>query len=178
MEISSVYVKWPPLYSRPSWLTDWSITGTRGTSLIYHLIRPNSHPDVLWPLHTQTPTHTHQKIGSVVLHYFFQAVPKTKVLIILPMYTEPAEAGTHDFTCIRNGIPPTIALCVRMHTLDSHAYKLFLISRSLGVFLFCVSLIITKENPFEWSFYYPFKTSGMLQICAKLCWYSTRVEKV
>lgn len=33
----------------PFMLSDWSITGARGGSLIYHLIHPNSHPDVLWP---------------------------------------------------------------------------------------------------------------------------------
>ena len=47
----------------PFMLSDWSSTGTRGSSLIYHLIHPNSHPDVLWPLatHTHTQTHTQRR---------------------------------------------------------------------------------------------------------------------
>lgn len=48
-------------------LSDWSIAGTRGRSLIYHLIHPNSHPDVLWPLFTLSLTHTHTQTCRFII---------------------------------------------------------------------------------------------------------------
>lgn len=80
MEMSSVYqAAEQPFLSTvllPFMLSDCSITDTMGTSLIYHPIHPNSHPDVLWPY---TPTHLHTDslpAGSgpshikPIIHYF------------------------------------------------------------------------------------------------------------
>ena len=69
-------------------------------------------------------THTQQKIGSLIVHYFCQAVPVTMGLINLPAYRKPSEAGARDMSCI-NIAPSTTLLTAGI--LDLHTSTIVLV---------------------------------------------------
>ena len=97
--------------------------GTRGESLIYHPIHPNSLPDVLWPLATCTHTHAfitrvhwsfplsgyqpffgftrNKKNGSLLQHYFCQAVQVIWSLINLHMHWHQSETRAYDLRILK-----------------------------------------------------------------------------
>lgn len=82
-------------------LSDWSIAGTRGRSLIYHLIHPNSHPDVLWPLFTLSLTHIHT-YTDMQIHYLGSPVIST----LSPLPILLFNTHTHTEQKIGSLVPP------------------------------------------------------------------------
>lgn len=76
----------------PFMLSDWSITATRGASLIYHPIHPNSHPDVLWPLATHPHRHTHtHSVAPMQIHDQGAAVISTPSLLPILLVSTRAQ---------------------------------------------------------------------------------------
>lgn len=101
-------------------LSDWSITGTRGRSLIYHLIHPNSHPDVLWPLFTLSLTHIHT-YTDMQIHYLGSPVISTLSPLPILLFNTHTHTQSRklDHWCLHyfcQAVPVTMGLIIYQHT--------------------------------------------------------------
>lgn len=101
-------------------LSDWSIAGTRGRSLIYHLIHPNSHPDVLWPLFTLSLSHIHTYI-DMQIHYLGSPVISTLSPLPILLFNTRTHTQSRklDHWCLHyfcQAVPVTMGLIIYQHT--------------------------------------------------------------